>query len=118
MKKVVLYLITIIFTANTVVVAAAYDTCLLQGMADHSYLHAEASMSESNKATCHEEQKQSVNNCEDACFCLAYSINNAPLFDNQTQLQHSLHYTAFYLVDEVLAAGYYKPLYRPPILIS
>lgn len=112
MKNIVLYIVSFIFIANTFIVSAAVKPC----MHNDSNNPTQVEVLVNTEATCHSQQQEKVQqHCQDACFCMHFSVNQTPVIDAinitySTTYQERLNY-----LDQLPHSRTSSPLYRPPI---
>lgn len=115
MKNIVLYVVSLVFIANTLIASAGMMPCM-QPLANNviqSDMLAESDM------PCHEEQKNdNKEHCKDACFCLIYSASQTPYFESGNLSSLNINQQRFIVIDEHAVSKYSSVLYRPPIYIS
>ena len=115
MKDIILYVVSMIFMANTLIVSADVKLCMQEQINDviHLEILAESDM------PCHDEQQNENNNhCEEACFCLIYSASQTPHFELGNLNTFNTHEERFVAIDEYAISNYLSLLYRPPIYHS
>ena len=115
MKNIILYIVSFIFVANTFVVSASIKPCMHNDANDSTQIELMAS----SEMPCHSEQQDTHHeHCQDACFCLHFSINQIPVVDSSHFNHVITHHEKLSDYDQLPYSINTSPLYRPPILNS
>lgn len=115
MRKVVLYLISFVFVANTVVVSAAMKPCMQNF--NHDSVQAESPLVSEEHCQSQASQNQDKH-CFDACFCPAYSANHIPIIESDRFNALTYKDARITKLTALLISIPFSPLYRPPIQVS
>jgi len=115
MRKIVLYLISFVFVANTIVVSAAMKPC----MQDSTYDSVQSELLLVSEEHCQsQESQQQEKHCFDTCFCPAYSANHTPIFESDRFNALTFKDARIIELTAFLISNLTSPLYRPPIQVS
>ncbi|MDW3095468.1 MAG: hypothetical protein R8G33_07345 [Gammaproteobacteria bacterium] len=115
MKNIILYIVSMAFMANTLIVSADVKLCMQEQT--NNVIHLE--MLTESEMPCHEEQQnEDKKHCKDACFCLIYSANQTPHIKLGDLNAVNTHEERFVAIDEYAVSNYLSLLYRPPIYYS
>lgn len=109
MRKFILYAVSFIFIANTLVVSASIKPCM-QDSPKQIELASQSDM------PCHEQEP--TQHCKDACFCLHFSANQIPFFDADIPSANKIQVKRFLLSRKHITSRNSPPLFRPPIYTS
>ncbi|MFK7795326.1 MAG: hypothetical protein AB8B89_08260 [Gammaproteobacteria bacterium] len=115
MKNIVLYIVSLVFIANTLIASAELMLCMQQ--IEINDLQSEV-LAESDMPCHDEQQNENDEHCKDACFCFIYSTGQTPFFELGNLNVLNMHQQRFIVIDEYANSKYFSSLYRPPIYIS
>lgn len=114
MKKIVLYIISMTFIANTLVVSASVKLCVQDNMDT-----PQIEMSSDSEMPCHNEEKSDPqDHCKDACFCPQFAANQLPIIDSGIMNFSATSHKQFSNLEALLISRFLAPIYKPPILLS
>ncbi|MCI5060576.1 MAG: hypothetical protein MRY79_05845 [Alphaproteobacteria bacterium] len=120
MRKTGLYILMVMFLANTTLVSAWAKPCMTDGT-EMSEISSFSGMGD--VPPCHEEnnskKQDTLNHCEGVCLCLHVSLTQTPLLTDLVAVPGvRLGADVYNLSNESVLSRDYSPSNPPPIFIS
>jgi hypothetical protein len=113
MKKVILFILMVVFFANTVVVSAWAKSCLVNDFIQMSQ-NMDASLS--GDIPCHDNQNEQKNtHCDGICLCVHVSVSQAFITNDDVLNIPVIAHDRFVSENETISARATYPPHRPPI---